>query len=194
MKIDWNIEGSKKRYLQAGLTLLARYGYNAVSVRDIAKEAGTSEAALYKHFKSKEEMALSLFKIILKHYTPNIQCIADDQTKSCIERLCEMQQYTYECYQLDAESVQFALLSQYQLWDQVEDALKPHFWMKAVLEEGINKGEIEPKPIYIWISLYTGLILEPLVQYPFFHDAIPSWDIFSQHVLESVQKLLLKNP
>lgn len=39
--------------------LLARYGYNKVTIKDIAREAGISRPTLYLHFPNKEEIALS---------------------------------------------------------------------------------------------------------------------------------------
>lgn len=198
MKFDFSQEGSKCRYLKAGLALFAHHGYDLVSVRDISKEAGTSEAALYKHFKSKEEMALYLFSIILRTYTKEIARIATQVDKDTITRLQEMQQYTYALYAADPESVHFALLSQYQFWAKVDDSLKPHFWMKQVLTEGMEKGEIEPVSILTLVSLYTGIILEPLIQYNLLQKAEAtlqqhvSWDHFTAEVTRAVKKLLEK--
>jgi AcrR family transcriptional regulator len=39
--------------------LLARYGYQKMTMDDIAREAGLARGTLYAHFKSKEEMALA---------------------------------------------------------------------------------------------------------------------------------------
>ena len=192
MKFDFSKEGSKCRYLEAGLRLFAKHGYDLVSVRDISKEAGTSEAALYKHFKSKEEMALYLFRIILRTYTKEIARIAQQTDIDTITRLQEMQRYTYALYHVDPESVHFALLSQYKFWAKVEDELKPHFWMKDLLIEGMEKGEIEKVSILTQVSLYTGLILEPLIQYTMFEDPHVSWSEFTDEVTHAVRKLLEK--
>ncbi len=193
MKFDFSSEGSKSRYLIAALTLFAKHGYDLVSVRDISKEAGTSEAALYKHFKSKEEMALYLFSLILKKYTKEIERIAVDSNKTTIERLQAMQRYTYALYHADPASVQFALLSQYKFWTQVDDTLKPHFWMQKLLAEGMEKGEIDHQiSLFTLVSLYTGLILEPLIQYNFFQEEHASWDAFTEEVASSIHKLLAK--
>ncbi len=191
MKFDLSAEGSKARYLEASLTLFAQYGYDVVSVRDISREAGTSEAALYKHFKSKEEMALYLFRLILRTYTAEIKAIAEDRQRTAIERLQEMQRYTYRLYAAEPESVRFALLSQYKFWPTVEDDLKPHFWMQSVLSEGVLTGEITPMvTLLTLVSLYTGLVLEPLIQYHFFQEEHASWDAFTEEVALSIEKLL----
>ena len=194
MKFDFSSEGSKSRYLIAALTLFAARGYDLVSVRDISKEAGTSEAALYKHFKSKEEMALYLFRLILKRYTNDIIAIAHDYSLTSIERLQEMQRYTYNLYQADSASVQFALLSQYKFWTEVEDELKPHFWMQKLLQEGQISGEIDASiSLATLVSLYTGLILEPLIQYQYFQEDHRSWEEFSAEITYSIAKFLTKD-
>ena len=61
--------GKKGDILKASLDLFATKGYDAVSVRGISKAADVSEAALYKHFEGKEDMALYIFNGIISEYT-----------------------------------------------------------------------------------------------------------------------------
>ncbi|SDX93371.1 TetR/AcrR family transcriptional regulator [Thermoactinomyces sp. DSM 45892] len=49
-----------KRIKNAGLRLFARRGYHATSVDEIVEEAGYTKGAFYGHFKSKEELFLSI--------------------------------------------------------------------------------------------------------------------------------------
>jgi len=188
MKELFETEGKKGQLLLASLALFSSEGFDRVSVRDIAKRAGVSEAALYKHFSGKEEMALYIFRKIINEYTFQVSRIAREPV-SAVERLCRIQKYTYSLYRDDPESVGFVLLSQYQFWDRLDDAEKPHFWLRMLLEEGIVRREIAPKPVYLWISLYSGLIFEPLIQYRYFFDEMPSWEIFSEEVSESIRSL-----
>src|SRR5262245_17181504 len=44
------------------MKLFSQYGLAATTIRDIAKESGYTNPALYKHFASKEELALHLFE------------------------------------------------------------------------------------------------------------------------------------
>jgi AcrR family transcriptional regulator len=52
----------KARILREGLRLFATNGLSATSIRDIAAATGLSNPALYKHFKTKHELALVLFE------------------------------------------------------------------------------------------------------------------------------------
>jgi AcrR family transcriptional regulator len=44
------------------MTLFSRHGLAGTSIRDIASESGYTNPALYKHFSSKEELAVYLFE------------------------------------------------------------------------------------------------------------------------------------
>jgi len=53
---------AKRQILRAALKLFASRGLNGTSIRDIARESGYTNPALYKHFASKEALALHLFE------------------------------------------------------------------------------------------------------------------------------------
>jgi AcrR family transcriptional regulator len=53
---------AKRQILRAAMKLFSERGLDATSIRDIARESGYTNPALYKHFGSKEELALHLFE------------------------------------------------------------------------------------------------------------------------------------
>src|SRR5215467_54879 len=53
---------AKREILRAAMKLFSERGLAATSIRDIAKESGYTNPALYKHFESKQELALYLFE------------------------------------------------------------------------------------------------------------------------------------
>jgi AcrR family transcriptional regulator len=52
---------TRERILEAALALFADRGYEATTMRDVAREAGTSLGLAYRYFVSKEEFALALY-------------------------------------------------------------------------------------------------------------------------------------
>ena len=54
---------AKREILRAALKLFAERGLAATSVRDIADESGYTNPALYRHFESKDALALYLFEL-----------------------------------------------------------------------------------------------------------------------------------
>ncbi|HHU06103.1 MAG TPA: TetR/AcrR family transcriptional regulator [Clostridiales bacterium] len=55
-----------EQILNAAADLFARNGYDGVSVRQIAKNAGIKESSLYNHFKSKADILETLFDEFIK--------------------------------------------------------------------------------------------------------------------------------
>lgn len=52
---------TKQRILFAALDLFSQKGYDAVSVRDIARAVGVKESSLYNHFQNKQDIYYSIF-------------------------------------------------------------------------------------------------------------------------------------
>jgi AcrR family transcriptional regulator len=53
---------AKRQILRAAMKLFSEHGLAGTSIRDIARESGYTNPALYKHFAGKEELALHLFQ------------------------------------------------------------------------------------------------------------------------------------
>lgn len=49
-----HIDSKKKDILQAAMCLFATKGIDGISVKEIGEAAGVTDAAIYKHFKSKD--------------------------------------------------------------------------------------------------------------------------------------------
>ncbi len=181
-------DGKKKDLIKSALDLFAVKGYDGVSVRDIAKTAGVSEAALYKHFKGKEDLALYIFNAIIKNYSERLLAL-NAQPLSSIDKLCKIVDYTYDLYEMYPAEIRFALLSQYYFRDSLSNEIKPHLIMKRIVEEGISAGDIQRQDVYLWIAVYSGVMLQPLAQYPYFHENLPDIQTLKNNVIEIVRNL-----
>lgn len=51
-----DVDEKRARILNAALAVFAQYGYRRASMEDIAKAAGISRAAVYQHFRNKEDV------------------------------------------------------------------------------------------------------------------------------------------
>ena len=54
------IPPGKKKTLESAIKLFAKQGYNGTSTLQIAKEAGVSQATVFKYFKTKEDLLYSI--------------------------------------------------------------------------------------------------------------------------------------
>src|SRR3954447_21491550 len=64
--------------LDAALACFADRGYDATRVRHVAQRAGVSDAALYRHYASKEAVALALFATHMRRYSEAFAAVAGD--------------------------------------------------------------------------------------------------------------------
>jgi AcrR family transcriptional regulator len=72
---------AKQQILRAAMKLFSSQGLAATSIRDIARESGYTNPALYKHFASKEELAIHLFETCHRRLWSTCQAaIASKQT------------------------------------------------------------------------------------------------------------------
>ena len=53
---------TKQRILQEALKLFSQSGYKGTSMNDIASQLNVTKAALYRHYKSKQEILDSIVK------------------------------------------------------------------------------------------------------------------------------------
>ncbi len=61
----------------AATSLFAKNGVDATSMRDVADGAGVREAAIYRHFRGKEEMAREIFASWYGWYSERVREIVD---------------------------------------------------------------------------------------------------------------------
>ncbi|NPA32845.1 MAG: TetR/AcrR family transcriptional regulator [Aquificae bacterium] len=69
---------TKDKILEAALKLFSRKGFRETTVKDIAKEVGITEGAIYRHFHSKDEIIQELLSSITKELREEIQKAIDE--------------------------------------------------------------------------------------------------------------------
>jgi TetR/AcrR family transcriptional regulator, repressor of fatR-cypB operon len=60
---------AKRAILTTALTMFATGGVDSISIREIAASAGFSNPAMFRHFRSKEDLASSLFEACYRRLT-----------------------------------------------------------------------------------------------------------------------------
>jgi AcrR family transcriptional regulator len=75
----------EKEILAAAFELLQTRGYAAMTMDEVAKAVGISKATLYQHFRSKEELAVSVAVSVLKQAEDHFQGL--DPALPAVERI-----------------------------------------------------------------------------------------------------------
>jgi AcrR family transcriptional regulator len=140
--IDVRDAPGKQAILTAALALFVRNGIEGASIRDIAKESGYTNPALFKHFEGKDALALALFERAFDWIFGNLPALNDaafrDQMKATLRAYLAL---------LD-EDVEAALFFQENLrrfWPKLSQAQRRRSLighMKALIAIGLRQGAI----------------------------------------------------
>src|SRR5438445_3523370 len=84
--------------MRAALRLFVKKGIDGTTIKDIAKEAGVAEGSLYRHFKSKDDLAWHLFSTTLNQFTAELtqQVFAEPTAERRIHKFVEESFAAYE--------------------------------------------------------------------------------------------------
>jgi AcrR family transcriptional regulator len=87
---------AKPRIERAALEVFVRDGVDAATTRAIATEAGVSEGALYRHYRSKDELAITLFMTVHRRLSGLIEESAASATGIKAKAAAIVQAYCQE--------------------------------------------------------------------------------------------------
>jgi len=116
---------AKREILRAAMKLFSQHGLAGTSIRDIADESGYTNPALYKHFASKEEMALYLFEACHRRLWTRCQTAIEQATSF----EAKLEGYIGEVLELvdqHPDAMAFLSDSARVLWPQAGPAVRRH--------------------------------------------------------------------
>ena len=156
---------SKKTDIEtAAIKLFSRKGLAATTLKDIALEAGATEGALYRHYKSKNSMAWQLFSQELKTFTDLLLPILQGKAEFS-DRLADAIRYIYRYYAQHPDRFSFILLSQHNFPEQAirDEKNNPNDMAINFIRQGITEGVIADQDPILLAGLLMGAILQPLI-------------------------------
>ena len=135
---------AKKQILISALKLFVRRGLCETTVRDIAADAGYTNPALFKHFDSKEALALYLFECCyLSLFQTASQALAAHKSFENKQRAV-IAAFVHALHQ-DRAAVLFAQENLRHFWPSVNPAIRKHSILAAIrkmLEDGRREGAV----------------------------------------------------
>jgi AcrR family transcriptional regulator len=155
---------TRERLVDAARHLLEEGGYAAASVQAIADRVGVSAGALYRHFPSKAELFVEVFRDAAKRDLSAIDTAA--AAGGCIERL-EAAVAAHAKRALRRRRLAWALL--YEPVDPLVDAERLVYrrtycrHMAGLLRQAIAVGEIPEQNVELSAAALVGAIAEALV-------------------------------
>ncbi len=153
----------RDRILFEAERLFSTRGYRGVSIRNIARACGVSNAAIYYHFENKQELYIQMLVASLYRMGQALEAAAQEPG-SCRERLHRMA-HTHARLTLDKRSLaQFAIRDLTTLGPEAVREALPRLRarvpsvLEAVLEQGIATGELKPVDPSLASDILLGML------------------------------------
>jgi AcrR family transcriptional regulator len=155
---------TRERLVSVAHALMREGGYAAASVQAIADRAGLSAGALYRHFPSKAELFVEVYRASAAR---DLEAIDDAATAgSCVQRF-EAAIATHARRALRNRRLAWALM--YEPVDALVDEERLVFrrrlcrHMAGLLRQGIAAGEVPEQDVELTAAALIGAIAESLV-------------------------------
>lgn len=136
-------EKKLKRLMEKSEELFVKYGYSAVTIDQIANEAGISKMTIYKYFRSKEDLFIEAFKKHIDYHINSIEQAVKSKYHT-VDKIEFMYNYSMSLAKEYPELLLRDIMEKKSLFEKVS-AIKLEkvlpLW-KYILEDGIGKGEI----------------------------------------------------
>jgi AcrR family transcriptional regulator len=125
----------------AAIRLFAERGVGRVTTKEIAREAGCAEGALYRHYAGMDEMAWRLFKREVEKFGRTLKEILE-QDISYSERIHQSVSFFYRFFDKDPVTFRFILLSEHQfpLPQKIDRKFNPDTLVFEFVRKGVRDG------------------------------------------------------
>ncbi len=144
------------------IRLFASRGIKEVTIKDIAKEAGCSEGALYRHYMGKDEMAWKLYSREVEKFGARLEALLKGEGRFS-KRLKSAIGLFYSFFDEDQLTFTFILLSEYNfpLEKKVKPYLNPYNLVFDFIERGVESGKLRIRDPKLGAAMVLGLVLQP---------------------------------
>jgi AcrR family transcriptional regulator len=151
------------KIMRAATRLFVLKGIEGTTTKDIAREAGVAEGALYRHFKGKEDLAWHIFQVHLNQFTNElmgkvlVQPNAKDRIRVFVEE-------SFAAYESDPELYTYLILREHSELEKYADKFQhPGHVVMKIIEDGQKSGEIRTGEPYVLGSLFVGGVIRVAV-------------------------------
>jgi AcrR family transcriptional regulator len=157
---------TRERLLTAARELIEEGGYGSASVVAIAERAGVAAATLYRHFPSKEELFIEVFRDVCAGEERAMRAAAGEAGQGAVARL-EAVLTTFARRALQNRSLAWALLA--EPVDPLVDAERLEYRLRYAelvareLQAAVEAREIPPQDVAFTAAALVGGCGEALV-------------------------------
>lgn len=175
------------------LQLFAERGYAEVSVRDIAQACGIGESALYRHMRSKEELAIRVFREAYLGFAQEMLEAAGAAT-SLTDRLSAYLAVMLDGFDRDPLRMRFLLIQQHETLAKAiaREDITPLTVVRDAIAAAQAAGEISATDADMATAQAMGAALQPMTFMLYGRIPTPATS-HHQTILEGLIRLLGHN-
>jgi AcrR family transcriptional regulator len=167
-------DATRARLVEAAATLMGAQGFDAVSMKDIAREAGVGDATIYKYFPTKERLILGYFDlratqaVAVAAATPefdqfDLHARLQRLTDAVLEGLAPNRPFVALARELLARSPLLLLGDELQAKGVLKEAVAGYF------EDAVAVGELPPSDHHRFIAGLYADFCQGVIAY-WLHD------------------------
>ncbi|NNU83097.1 TetR/AcrR family transcriptional regulator [Geobacillus sp. BMUD] len=159
--------GRKEDIIETAMKLFAEKGYHATSMQEIAERSGVAKGSIYNYFKSKEELAVSIFRYHYEVLFHQLKQIEADPALTARERFCRQLTVQIQLFDEHKELVQMQLGEQAaKVSDEVRHLvfrIRAHtlHWYRRAIED-IYGEQVRPVS-FDCATMLNGMLKEYLI-------------------------------
>src|SRR5215472_4037737 len=154
------VVGVRAKVERAAVELFAARGVDGVPIADIAAAAGVSQGALYRHYRSKDELASCLFSTAFLRTGAELEAIRRG-SPGFAARVAAMVAHFCRLYDTDPALFRFLLIAQHDILPQVgDDGPAPAAVIEEVVSDAVAAREIAPIEIAAGAAAIMGVVLQ----------------------------------
>lgn len=183
---------AKQKILTEALRLFTIKGFAATTIRDIAQASGYTNPALYKHYKSKEDLALDLFVTCYAEIVARIDNAVKKQ-QTFQEQLHALLKTYAQVFDEAPEAALYVADQLPHLWSQVPKKMQARTQVtqiREILQRGRTEGKVDKKRnIEILVGTVIGVINQT-GRMLYFNTLKPPSSRYTKDLLTTLEKAL----
>jgi len=154
-------QDTKSRLISATMRLAARRGDASITIQAIAREVGITEGAIYRHYRSKDELRWQAYQQTIEDMACQKQQLVFAKMPFP-KKLRQWVQYTYTYFDQHPEAFTYVLLIPHpepRTPEETEITTRQGHLFMEMFELAKSQGHARPIPAEIALSHFTGLML-----------------------------------
>jgi AcrR family transcriptional regulator len=153
-------EDTKARIERAAIAVFAQSGINGASIKDIARQAGVSQGALYNHYTSKEQLAWELFSRSWAEIGAELR-LRVREGSTLRQKLHAAIAYVFGLYEEDPELVTFVYFSRHEHLRRVKANIpNPYMMFRLIIGDAMKRGEIPRRNPEVMTAMTAGILIQ----------------------------------